>query len=122
MAYQYNYAAEKFSRAIYTLATSTGDVRSRLISVFKDELLFINLDNLLMHLRSDYQWVLKQITKYHDKYFVQRTLFELYGEASVGALPTRIRSTLFRIKNVTGTRIAVKIFSIWSVLDEETRL
>ena len=68
MSYQYGYASEKFSRAIYTLATGKGDIRSRLLSAFQRELLGIRLEHLSVRLHRDYQWILTKLTKYDEKY------------------------------------------------------
>ena len=65
--YRYSYASEKFSRAIYSLATGRADVRKRLLSVFGDDLLLITIEHLPEKLRQEYQWIVKQVTKLRGK-------------------------------------------------------
>ena len=65
--YRYSYALEKFSRAIYSLATDGADVRKRLWLVFGDDLLMIAIEHLPEKLHQEYQWIIKQVTKYEEK-------------------------------------------------------
>ena len=120
--YIYSYALEKFSRAIYSLATGGADVRKRLWSVFGDDLLMITIEHLPEKLHQEYQWIIKQVTKYEEKNKGYNEYFKTPEGKYDHLLPTRVEATLHRIKNETGVKIAQKIFHIWSVLDEDSRI
>ena len=125
---KYWYAYEKFSRAIYTLATGAGDVRSNLLDVFFDPLLVIQPKNLPDDLRADILWIKKKITKYQEKWAGQ--LEELGGwekqdpmfkEKFPNLYPNQIEATLSRIRRSTGVEIAKRIFKIYESLDSRVR-
>jgi hypothetical protein len=125
---KYWYAYEKFSRAIYTLATGAGDVRSRLHDVFFDPLLVIQPKHLPEDLREDFLWIKKKITKYKEKWPGQ--LEELRGYEKKDPLfkeklpylyPNPIKATLSRIRRNTGVEIAKRIFKIYDSLDSRVR-
>ena len=120
--YRYSYALEKFSSAIYSLATGGADVRKRLWSVFGDDLLMITIEHLPEKLHQEYQWIIKQVTKYEEKNKGYNEYFKTPEGKYDHLLPTRVEATLHRIKNETGVKIAQKIFHIWSVLDEDNRV
>lgn len=69
---KYYYALEKFTQAIWTLATAPGDVRERLLSVFQGPLLMTTHEHLPEDLREDYRWIEQQIARYDEKYKGQR--------------------------------------------------
>jgi len=125
---KYWYAYEKFSRAIYTLATGAGDVRSRLLDVFFDPFLVIKPKHLPEDLREDFLWIKKSITKYKEKWRGQ--LEELRGwekkdpmfkEKFPNLYPNQIEATLSRIRRSTGVKIAERIFKIYESLDSRVR-
>jgi len=60
---KYWYAYEKFSSAIYILATGAGDVRSRLSDAYLGPLWVIRPEHLPEDLQKDLVWIKKQITK-----------------------------------------------------------
>ena len=121
MSYQYGYASEKFSRAVYTLATGKGDIRSRLLSIFQGELLFIAPEHLPIRARSDYKSILNKLYRYDEKYEGQRTSSYSEDGRYYYLLPTKLEATLCRIRRSTGQKIAMVIFNIWSIIDEESR-
>jgi hypothetical protein len=125
---KYWYAYEKFSRAIYTLATGEGEVRSRLHDVFFDPLLVIEPKHLPEDLRGDFVWIKKSITKYKERWGGQ--LEELRGwekedpmfkEKFLNLYPNQIEATLSRIRRSTGVKIAERIFKIYESLDSRVR-
>ena len=125
---KYWYAYEKFSRAIYTLATGAGDVRSRLLDVFFDPLLVIQPMHLPDDLREDILWIKKKITKYKEKWAGQ--IEELRGwekqdpmfkEKFPNLYPNQVEATLNRIRRSTGVEIAKRIFKIYDSLDSRVR-
>lgn len=121
MAYRYGYALEKFNRALYTMATGGGDVRQRLLVVFEGDLLMIQSHHLPPEVRSDYEWVRKQLSRYKEKYAGQRAYFYTPDGRFDHVLPTSTEATLSRIRRATGVKIAQRLFSIWSFLEEDGR-
>jgi Ni2+-binding GTPase involved in maturation of urease and hydrogenase len=119
--YKYSYALEKFSRAIYSLATGEADVRKRLLLVFQGDLLMITNKHLPKKVHKEYQWIIEQVTKYDEKSKGYNEYFKTPEGKYDHLLPGRIEATLHRMKNKTGVKISQKIFHIWSVLDEESR-
>ncbi len=61
------YALGKFADAVYTLATSPGDVKERLYEIFQI-LLPVQVDDLPPALRADHKWVIDTLTKKRDPY------------------------------------------------------
>lgn len=120
--YKYSYALEKFGRAVYSLATGGEDIRKRLLLVFGDDLLMITMEHLPEKLHGEYQWIIKQVTKYEEKCKGCNEQFKTPEGKYEHLLPTRIEATLHRIKNETGVKVAEKIFHIWSVLDEDSEV
>jgi hypothetical protein len=121
MSYRYSYALEKFSRAVYSLATGEPEIRQRLLPIFQGDLLCISPEHLPPQLRNDYQWIEKQITKYDEKYPGYSKHFESSDGRYDHLIPTKLEAMLHRIRRATGAKIARKLFHIWSVLDEESR-
>ncbi len=117
------YALEKFSSAVYILATGPNDVRSRLLTVFNGPLLMIEPDHLPEKLQDDYKWIRRSITKYDEYYKGQ--LNELrekenlpnFKETCSHLYPTPVEATLSRIINKTGTEIARRIYNIHDTLE-----
>jgi len=88
----YNYALEKFTKAVYSLATGPGDVRSRLWDAYMD-FHAVREKNIPEQLRKDFDWIMKMLTKRES----------LYDEG-------RAKATLRRMRNQTGVKIAEKIY------------
>ena len=125
---KYWYAYEKFSRAIYTLATGAGDVRSRLLYVFFDPLLVIQSKQLPEDLREDLIWIKKKITKFKEKWPGQLKKLEgwenkdpMFKEKFPNLYPNPVEATLNRIRRSTGVEIAQRIFKIYDSLDSRVR-
>jgi Ni2+-binding GTPase involved in maturation of urease and hydrogenase len=121
MAYRYNYALEKFSRAVESLATGGDEIQRRLLPIFQGDLLMITPEDLPPKLQEDYKWIKKQVTKYDEKYPGQRKRFESVDGRYDHLMPTKLEATLSRIRRATGVKVARKLFHIWSVLDEDSR-
>jgi hypothetical protein len=90
---------ERFEIAVESLATGPGDVRSRLENAFLSIMIFREND-LPKDIQKDFSWVVKSLTKKESRY---------RGEGS-------IHSTLSQMKNVTGSKIASKIFVMYKML------
>jgi len=122
--YKYGYALEKIGRAIYYLAVGEDEIRQRLLIVFQGDLLCITPEHLPAKVRADYEWIIKQIQKYDEKYKGQIQYFESsdQGKDKYGhLLPTKVEATMHRIKQKTASKIAEKLYSIWEVLEEDSR-
>ena len=122
--YRYEYAWEKFGRAIYTLAVSAGDIRKRLLLVFQGDLLCIKPKHLPESIRNDYAWVVERITKHDESYKGQRSHIHAItsGQAKWDyLLPGKVEASLKRMRDSTATKIAVIIFKTWEHLEEEFR-
>ena len=120
--YPYSYAVEKFNRAIYVLSTGEGDVRKRLYAIFTDDLLTITNSHLPEKLRANFTWVKKQLSKYDEVEDGYNEIFKTDDGRLDHYLPTTLKATCQRMKNRTGAKIAQKVFHIWQVLDEESRV
>ena len=121
---KYQYALEKFTSAIWTLATAPGDVRERLLAVFEGPLFAITPEHLPDDLRKDYEWIEKQITKYDRKNKEQEKYLHDsekrdpdFREKYPDLYPGLIEATLKRIKKNTGSNIARKVYKIFDTLD-----
>ncbi len=95
-------AAESVVQRVYlavrALATGRGDVRNRL-RIAGATLSPLRIDEFPEDIRSDFAWVMKQLTQY-----------DAVGNEG------RIEVTLRRIQNSTGEKIAVRMFDIFSQL------
>ena len=125
---KYWYAYEKFSRAIYTLATGAGGVRSRLLDVFSDPLLVIQPKHLPDDLGEDILWINKKITKYKEKWAGQLDKLRglekqdpMFKEKFPNLYPNQVEATLNRIRRSTGVEIAKRICKIFESLDSRAR-
>lgn len=108
---RYSYAQEKLYHAMLTLATSGGDVRSRLLSAFMS-LHTLGVDDFPSEYQKDWSWIMKELTKYGP-------LLDHKGEPLRGS----VENTMKRIKNTTGEKIARKIFDIgWDLHTNEKYL
>jgi hypothetical protein len=119
MSYQYSYALEKFSRAIYSLATGKDEIRQRLLIIFQGDLLMITPQHLPDRIREEYQSIMNQLSKYDEKYPGERKHFESSDGRFDYLMSSKLEATLFRIRRATAVKVAEKVFHIWSVLDEE---
>ena len=117
MSYQYSYPWEKFGRAVYSLATGEDEIRQRLLLVFQGDLLCIAPEHLPSRVRDDYRWIMAQVTKFSEKYPGYNKHFKSSSNRYGHLMPTKLEATLFRIRRVTGAKVARKLFDIWSVLD-----
>ena len=113
---------EKFGSAVYSLATGEDGIKRRLLPVFQGHLLCITPEHLPPQLRKDYQWIMKQVTKFDEKYPDYNRHFESSAGRHDHLIPTKLEARLFRIRRATGAKVAGKLFHIWSVLDEESRV
>jgi hypothetical protein len=103
------YAHEKLLVALESLATGAGDVRERLASAF---LSFhpVREDDFPPRLRSDWRWVMHQLTRYGP-------LVDENGKVYRGS----VENTMQKIKRVTGVRIAKKLLHLYHELDAHVR-
>ena len=124
MSLQYIYALEKFTLAVYILATGPGDVRSRLLNAWRGPLWVLTPDHLPEKLRDDFLWIKQQLHKYHESWPGQ--LQELqkkekkdpsFKKIYTHLYPDPVEATLRRIRKSTGVEIARRIFSIWDSLE-----
>ena len=120
---KYQCALEKFTSAIWTLATAPGDVRERLLMVFQSPLLLITPEHLPDDLREDYEWIQQQITKYDEKYKGQKKWLHDrekhdpdFGKKHPDLYPNPIEATLRRIRRSTGSHIAIRVYKIFDTL------
>jgi hypothetical protein len=84
------------------LCTSQGDVRKRLIGAVS-ALLPLQTHEFPKELQADFNWVIAQSTKY---------------ETQMPQYEGNLDATMKRIKNSTGEKIAKKIFSIYSRIQD----
>jgi len=93
---------ERMYRAVESLCTGQGDVRNRLIIAIE---LLLPLDEREFPecIRCDFVWVLKQATKFESVY-----------PEHIG----RLQATMRRIKNSTGEKIALRIFEMYSKIQD----
>lgn len=104
------YAHEKLTSAVHILAIGPGDVRSRLWHAYL-EFSPIRKDHLPVDLQSDYEWIIKQLTRYEPNEIERLRM----GKGMVQA-------TLSRIKNSTGARIAQRIAELSSKVERALSL
>jgi len=102
----YGYTAEKLTNTLECLATHPGDVRERLTSTF---LCFQTLrsDDFPPENREDWDWVLKEITKYGP-------LVDQRGEVWRGS----VENTMRRVRKSTASKIAKKIYELYWLVSE----
>lgn len=103
------YAHEKLLAALESLATGPGDVRERLLAAY---LTFHPLTQAHFppHLRREFGWVLKQLKK-------REPIYDYRGRLDRGSVEESLR----HIKNVTGTKIATRIYRLYHALDADIR-
>lgn len=101
--YPYKYAHEKLERAVYILTTGKGDVRSRLRGTYR-HLRMLGSHNMPVHLHKDLQWIKSSMVKFEP-------LVDSYG-----SMLTALEHTMQHIRNGTGAKLAMEIFSMKSRL------
>ncbi len=94
------YAYQKYGDAVFTLATGIGDIRSRLRRAAREYLIIVpemvpDEDGV----RDDIAWINAELTRFPK------------GAGSV-------EDTLFRIRNRTGKRIAVRVCEVYGKLEQ----
>jgi len=120
---KYWYAHDKFSKAIYILATGSGDVRSRLLHVWQHSLRGLDDAQLPEDLRKDFIWIKKRLHKYHEKWpgqlieLKQNEKRDITFKGKYASLyPNPIEATLQRIRKKSGAEIAQDIYNIYDAL------
>jgi len=114
------YVREKFSDAIRILATGPGDVRSRLLRVWRGPLYMITPEKMPSKHRDDLTWIINQLHRYKEdwpgqlsnlkkKEIIDPTFRGKYSHL----YPDQVEATLSRITNKTGAKIASRIFDIY---------
>ena len=100
----HSYALEKLEAAVRALAIGPGDVRSRLWDAF---MVFNPLKEAHFpdNLKSDYRWVMSQLTKYGP---------EGEGKRKKGS----VQVSLSRMRNSTGVEIAKRLLYLRDRLRE----
>lgn len=122
---RYNYAKEKFGRAIHLLATGQDEIRKRLLLVFQGDLLCITLDHLPARTHDDFRWISMRLQKYDEAFAGQKAYFEQFStddRSYEHLLPTRLEASLKRMRCKTGGEIARRLWSIWDAIEEEEEL
>ena len=97
------YASEKLGEAVQALATGEGDVRSRLAWA-SGSLALVSAGALPQALRSEYDAIWRELTKFKPK-------------SKLGKKYSPVDLTLRKIKNSTGSKIALRIYSLNVALD-----
>jgi len=93
---------ERVYLAVQQLCTGRGDVRNRL-EVAVMTLLPLQVRNFPGSLQKDFEWVIRESTKYKSPYPQFR------GD---------LEATMMRIRNSTGQKIAQRIFNIYSAIQD----
>ena len=111
MPNRYHYTVEKLAGAIHCLATHPEDVRKRLTCAFLGFHMLTEKD-FPPELQADWRWVMKELTKYGP-------LLNHKGEVWMGG----VDNTMRKVRNVTGTKIAKKIYELyWAVSENQPYL
>ena len=63
---KYIYATEKFSMAVYVLATHKGNIKDRLFFAFQ-EFSAVTEDEIPENIQSDFNWIRQELTKKEAK-------------------------------------------------------
>lgn len=120
---KYSYAHDKFSKAIYILATGSEDVRSRLLHVWQHSLKGLDDAQLPEDLRKDFVWIKKQLHKFNERWpgeldelKQQEKRDHTFKDKYAHRYPNPVEATLRRIKNKTGAEIAQRIYNIYNAL------
>src|SRR4030067_571264 len=110
------YVREKFCDAVRILATGPGDVRSRLLHVWRGPLYVITPDKMPAKYRDDLIWIIGQLHRYKEDWPGQLSDLKkkeindpTFREKYSHLYPDGVEATLHRITNKTGARIASRI-------------
>jgi len=95
------YIREKLNHAIECLATGKGNIKQRLEDAYYIYHPLLT-DDFPKALQKDYEWVIKEMTKFGPKLKDDGTVFK-------GAVP----HTMQRIRNNTGEKIAKRIYFLY---------
>jgi len=98
------YFREKLSFIIHNLVIGEGDIKERLLSSKKYFYLLKSTKGLPDHLKDDWQFVIDNLTKY-GPIIVEDTVMQ-----------DPILNTLQRIRKKTASKIAERIFKVYSFL------
>ena len=102
--YELNHHAwEKFYLAVTELVEGRGDVRSRLNDAYENHLWGLHRDEFPEDLWRDYEWIVQNLTCNQARW----------------KRDTLLTAPLSRMRNKTGSKIAKKIFSVYSSLEEK---
>ena len=106
MTSTYNYIREKLNISIEQLATGKGNVRERLKTAY---MTFHTLqkEDFPSELQKDWEWIINQMTKFGP----------VLGEDE-SILQGSVENTMHRIKNLTGEKIAKRIFMLYREMNE----
>lgn len=122
---KYIYAIGQFSEAVRILATGDGDVRSRLLHVWRGPLIVLRSEHLPEKLRKDFLWIDKQLHKFNEDKPIQHNILKMWEKTDprfkknyTQLYPDPVEATLNRIKNGTGLKIAKRIYSVYSSLSD----
>ena len=114
------YVREKFFDTVRILATGPGDVRSRLLNVWRGPLIVITPDKMPAKNKDNLVWIINQLHKFKEDW--PRQLSDLKKKENIDPTfrekyshlyPDQVEATLGRITNKTGAKIASRIFEIY---------
>ena len=97
----YSYAEEKLENILHLLVISEGDIRSRL-KLCIDDLQALDESRFPKHLLDDWKYIDTTLNKFGPKMNYKNIMVEGSYE-----------HTLKRIKNVTGSKVAQKLYDIY---------
>ena len=105
------HAEEKFSNAVYLMATGRGNVKARLLQAFI-EFCPVSTSDLPKHLQDEYESIRQELTKKPAK---QRAVIE--GKI-VRGVEGRIGAALATMRNEKAEDLARRIYDLWLKLSE----
>ena len=105
---RYDHAIEKLTNVVECLATHPGDVRERLL-IAHSLCLGLTTRSFPEHLQSDWEWVMKELTKFGPMTMVDGTNY--YGA---------VENTMKKIRKSTGVKIAKKLYQMYWSLSSNT--
>lgn len=108
MGNQFNYAKEKLTVAIQSLATDPEDVRKRLGKTYIAFLHSLRDEDFPIELQEDWKWIVAELNKYEPTYNAK-------GDVTSGS----VENTMKMIRNSTGEKIAERIFSVYRRINNE---
>ena len=99
------YADQLLSRALVTLATAPGDVRSRILEAYAS---FhpLTTEHFPENLREDFEWVMKKLTRHPPR-------IDYLGRIQKSS----VEVSLERMQNSTGVKIAQKLVQLQYAVD-----